>query len=108
MREIVESGELKAAYTTVMTTLDRLHKKGLLDRLGEGRAFRYSPKQTQRQFRGAVLQSAIREILLTADRSHVPLSFLVDAVSEHDRSLLDELQREIERKRRELDEGERS
>lgn len=107
VREIVESGDIKAAYTTIMTTLDRLHKKGLLVRVGEGRAYRYSPRQTQQQFRGAALQSAVRDILLTADRSHVPLSFLVDAVSEHDRALLDDLQREIERKRRELDEKER-
>jgi predicted transcriptional regulator len=29
------------AYTTVMTTLSRLHAKGALDRVAEGRAYRY-------------------------------------------------------------------
>ena len=33
----------KLAYTTVMTTLDRLFKKGLLDRIKSDRAFLYSP-----------------------------------------------------------------
>ena len=31
------------AYTTVMTTLARLHSKGLVDRVKSGRAFAYSP-----------------------------------------------------------------
>jgi predicted transcriptional regulator len=34
------------AYTTVMTTLDRLFKKKLLSREVEGRAFRYTPRFT--------------------------------------------------------------
>ena len=36
------------AYTTVMTTLDRLFKKGLLDRRQVGRAFLYSAALTRR------------------------------------------------------------
>jgi predicted transcriptional regulator len=31
VRELVEDGKIQLAYTTVMTTLDRLFKKGLLD-----------------------------------------------------------------------------
>ena len=34
----------RIAYTTIMTTLDRLYKKGLLKRRKEGRAFLYSPR----------------------------------------------------------------
>src|SRR5205085_12314654 len=34
----------RLAYTTLMTTLDRLHKKGLLERRKDGRAFIYSPR----------------------------------------------------------------
>ncbi|MFZ0286200.1 MAG: BlaI/MecI/CopY family transcriptional regulator, partial [Terriglobales bacterium] len=47
VRELVDHGDLKLAYTTVMTTLDRLYKKQLLDRAAEGRAFRYHPRHTQ-------------------------------------------------------------
>lgn len=103
VREVLDTGEVRGAYTTVMTTLDRLHKKGLLDRVAEGRAYRYLPRQTQNEFNGAAVQRAIRNLLGSGNSTHAPLSFLVDAVSEHDRALLDELQRIIEDKRRELD-----
>jgi len=46
VRELLDGGDLKLAYTTVMTTLDRLYKKQLLNRAAEGRAFRYSPRYT--------------------------------------------------------------
>ena len=35
------------AYTTVMTTLDRLYKKGLLERQRDGRAFRYAARASR-------------------------------------------------------------
>jgi len=36
------------AYTTVMTTLSRLHKKGYLTQQKHGRAFAYSPRVSQK------------------------------------------------------------
>jgi len=105
VREVLEAGDVEGAYTTLMTTLDRLHKKGLLNREAEGRAFRYSPVQTEEQFNGEIVRSAIRHMLGATESSSVQLSFLVEAISEHDSNLLDELEREIERKRRELDGG---
>ena len=101
VRELMETGGVSGAYTTVMTTLDRLYKKGVLDRIPEGRAFRYAPRLNREQFRGTVVRRAIGE-LLGADAKGDPMSFLVEAVSEHDRTLLDELEKAIERKRREL------
>jgi predicted transcriptional regulator len=44
VRDVVEKLDSKLAYTTVMTTLDRLFKKGLLDRHKSERAFLYSPR----------------------------------------------------------------
>ena len=105
VREVLEAGNVEGAYTTLMTTLDRLHKKGLLNREAEGRAFRYSPVQTEDQFNGEIVRSAIHHMLGATESSSLQLSFLVEAISQHDRSLLDELEREIERKRRELDGG---
>ncbi len=104
VRELIEDGSTDGAYTTIMTTLDRLHKKGLLNREPDGRAFRYSPAQSEQEFNGAIVRHAIQNLLNTGDRG-VPLSFLVEAISEHDRKLLDELERQIERKRRELNGG---
>ena len=37
------------AYTTLMTTLDRLFRKGTLSRTKSGRAFYYTPKATRDQ-----------------------------------------------------------
>jgi predicted transcriptional regulator len=105
VREVLETGEVEGAYTTLMTTLDRLHKKRLLTREPEGRAFRYYPSQTEEQFNGEIVRSAIRNMLNAAGNNRVPLSFLVEAIGEHDRRLLDQLEREIERKRREPDGG---
>jgi predicted transcriptional regulator len=106
VRELLRSGNLSIAYTTVMTTLDRLYKKQLLTRVAEGRAFRYSPKVSQEEMHRAAAGDAIRQLLQSSDAATLPLSYLVEAVSEHDVELLDELQRMVEKKRRELRKGE--
>ncbi len=41
--EVAERLADGTAYTTVMTVLSRLHGKGLLERVKEGKAFRYRP-----------------------------------------------------------------
>ncbi|HWK31526.1 MAG TPA: BlaI/MecI/CopY family transcriptional regulator, partial [Terriglobales bacterium] len=43
VRELTDDRAVDGAYTTLMTTLDRLYKKGILAREAEGRAFRYRP-----------------------------------------------------------------
>jgi predicted transcriptional regulator len=102
VRELVEGGKITQAYTTVMTTLDRLYKKRFLDRVAEGRAFRYSPCQTPEELRRGAALEGIRQLLGSSDESSLPLSYLVEALSAHDAQLLDELQLLVERKRREL------
>lgn len=102
VRELVADGKIRQAYTTVMTTLDRLYKKGLLDRAAENRAFRYTPRHTRQELQRVAALDSIRQLLGSGDASSLPLSYLVDAVSTHDAQLLDELQLLVERKRREL------
>jgi len=102
VRELLDDGTVKLAYTTVMTTLDRLYKKQLLSRVAEGRAFRYSPRHTQAELERAAANEAIQQLLGSGSESSLPLSYLVEAVSEHDARLLDELQALLEQKRREL------
>jgi len=106
VRELLEDGQLELAYTTVMTTLDRLFKKDLLNRVAEGRAFRYSPRYSKQELQRQAAGDVIRD-LLRSEPSTVPLSCLVEAVSEHDAQALDELQQLIEQKRRELQTAER-
>jgi predicted transcriptional regulator len=102
VREMLDAGEIKLAYTTVMTTLDRLYKKELLNRVAEGRAFRYSPRYTQEELEKAAVGETIRQLLGSSGAASLPLSYLVEAVSEHDARLLDDLQRLLDQKRREL------
>jgi predicted transcriptional regulator len=102
VRELLDAGDLKLAYTTVMTTLDRLYKKQLLNRTADGRAFRYSPRYTQQELEKAAVGETIRQLLGSEQAASLPLSYLVEAVSEHDARLLDDLQRLLDQKRREL------
>lgn len=106
VRELLRDAHLNIAYTTVMTTLDRLYKKRLLRRETEGRAFRYAPSVTQQEMQRAAAGQAIRQLLESGAASSLPLSYLVEAVSEHDAQLLDELQDLVEQKRRELNKRE--
>lgn len=102
VRELLVYGDIKLAYTTVMTTLDRLYKKKLLDRVAEGRAFRYTPRHTQAELERAAAGETIRQLLGSGEAASLPLSYLVEAVSEHDASLLDQLQHLLDQKRHEL------
>ena len=101
VREMLDAGGINLAYTTVMTTLDRLYKKQLLNRSAEGRAFRYSPRYTQEELEKAAVGETVRQMLGSGEAAALPLSYLVEAVSEHDAALLDDLQRLLDEKRRE-------
>jgi predicted transcriptional regulator len=101
VREMLDAGGINLAYTTVMTTLDRLYKKQLLNRSADGRAFRYSPRYTQEELEKAAVGETVRQLLGSGEAAALPLSYLVEAVSEHDAGLLDDLQRLLDEKRRE-------
>ena len=95
--------ERKLAYTTVMTTLDRLYKKGLLEREMTERAFVYSPKVSREEWDRQRAGEMMAGFLTGPEESrHMLLSCLVDAVGTHDAMLLDELEQKIQRKREEL------
>lgn len=91
------------AYTTVMTTLDRLFKKGLLDRRKSERAFAYSPRLSRREWEEKQAGEVVAEFLAGGKPSgELLISCLVDAAGDHDKALLDELEKSIRKKRREL------
>jgi predicted transcriptional regulator len=81
------------AYTTLMTTLDRLFRKGTLSRVKDGRAFYYEPKSSRDALVSQLAGSALAT-MLPGDSSAVRpiLSMFVDTVSRHDGALLDELE----------------
>jgi BlaI family transcriptional regulator, penicillinase repressor len=90
----------RVAYTTVMTTMDRLFKKGLLTRCKVGLAFVYNAATTREELEGAMAAELVQSLLCREGEPLPILSSLVDAVSERDRALLDELERLIREKRR--------
>lgn len=102
VRELVASSCTDLAYTTVMTTLDRLFKKNLLSREAEGRAFRYSPRFTREELQREAAGEAFRQLLDASSGPALPLSYLVDILTERDAQLLDDLRRVVDAKRREL------
>ena len=88
-----------AAYTTVMTTMDRLHRKGVLDRRRDGRAFLYRPRHSREQLESLVVARAL-EPLLSGGNARPILSCLVEEVSRCDEKLLEELERIVREKRK--------
>jgi predicted transcriptional regulator len=96
------------AYTTLMTTLDRLYKKGVLERNRVGRAFAYVPRFERPEIERRLAARSVEELLGAASgrRALEPLlSCFVDAVSERDRLLLDDLERLLREKRERLVRG---
>lgn len=80
------------AYTTLMTTLDRLYRKGVLRRFRLGRAFGYVPRCSRDELFGQMVSSHVADLLATCGDSTVLLSTLVEAVRDADTELLDELE----------------
>jgi len=99
-REVCDrmTGARERAYTTVMTTLDRLHRKGLLERRKDGIAWRYEARSTKREYERALADQLATKIL--AEHGDTALSAFVDAADKVDRDLLDKLERLIEVRRK--------
>ena len=47
------------AYTTVMTTMDNLHRKGWLARVKEGKAYRYTPTASREEYSARLMREAL-------------------------------------------------
>ena len=89
VREIAERlrGDADRAYTTVMTTLDRLHRKGLLRREKDGLAWRYDAAMSRAEHERLVADALASALLAHGDAG---LAALVDASA--DGALLDRLE----------------
>ena len=91
------------ACTTLMTTLDRLFRKGALTRHKSGRAFYYSPRSSQEALVSELASHAFATLLPGDQASARPiLSMFVDTVSQRDEALLDELEALVRARRQEL------
>ena len=103
VRDIYRAFQERIAYTTLMTTLDRLFKKNLLNRRKDGRAFLYTAAIAREDFDQGIKADVIDGLLgQGADGIEPVLACIVDTVSERDLEFLDELDRLVQEKKREL------
>lgn len=94
------------AYTTIMTTLDRLYRKGLLIRLKRGRAFVYTAACSKQDVQRGIARELVNEI--SADPLHSRnylLSFLIESVDPQEVEVLRKLEAAIREKRRQAEDA---
>ena len=97
VREVMVRLGSSHAYTTVMTILDRLYKKGALARQKDGQAWRYQPIAS----RGKVLGERMANLLDQAGGESEPLLMsFIDRAEEIDPEVLDRLEALIKKHRR--------
>ncbi|HLG17947.1 MAG TPA: BlaI/MecI/CopY family transcriptional regulator [Blastocatellia bacterium] len=84
------------AHTTVLTTLDRMHRKGYLLREKKGKAFVYSARLTRDEFERQLAQEVLGALL--GGLGEPVLSTFIDLVGE-DSGKLEHLEELIRRKR---------
>ena len=64
------------AYTTVMSTMDNLHRKGWLNRERDGKAYRYRPVASREEYSAQLMGEALDD----AGDTEVVLSHFVEAM----------------------------
>jgi len=75
VREVLEElqQDRTLAYTTVMTVLDNLRRKGFVTREKHGRAYRYRPTSSREQHTAAVMEEVLAG---SGDRATTLLRFV--------------------------------
>jgi predicted transcriptional regulator len=76
------------AYTTVMTVMENLHRKGWLDRERDGRAYRYVPVFSREEYSARLMREALTS---SEDRAATLVAFLQQMDSSEAAALHDAL-----------------
>jgi predicted transcriptional regulator len=84
------------AYTTVMTVMDNLHRKGCLTRERDGRAWRYRAALTRQAYAGQLMNEAL---MASSDRAGA-LAHFVENIDAQDADALEEALAEALNQRR--------
>src|SRR4249920_1348595 len=100
VREMVDAlhDDRALAYTTVMTVMENLHRKGWLRRERDGRAWRYEPTGSRSGYTAALMNDALG----TSTDRRTALAHFVLQMSPHDAALL---QRALDQARGEPEAG---
>ncbi len=91
-------GRKRLAHTTVMTTLDRLYKKGLLAREKHGTAYVYWAAMSRDDYRRRIVEETVSALI--EESAEPVLSAFVDAAASIDEENLARLSRLIAKKRK--------
>ena len=75
VREVLDLLPARPAYTTVMTVMDNLHRKGWLERGRDGRAWRYQPVLTRQAYTARLMHEALA---VSDDRAGVLARFVAE------------------------------
>jgi predicted transcriptional regulator len=83
VREVHEAlnEERTLAYTTVMTVLDRLARKGLAAQEREGRAYRYRAEASRAELTAELMRETLDDFS-SHDRSQALVAFVDDATAD--------------------------
>lgn len=92
VRDVLEAleGERDSAYTTVMTVMNILHRKGWLDRERSGRAWQYRPTMTREAYAAQLMREALHD---GADTDAVLARFVTESTPEEAETLRAALRR---------------
>jgi predicted transcriptional regulator len=93
--------ESEIALTTLLTTLDRLFKKGILQREKEGKAYRYRAKISQQELEDRIVNGALNNLISRFPRAVA--TYLAEA--QIDDPQLDKLSERVEELKRRNREG---
>lgn len=86
VREVLDKmpAQRNLAYTTVMTVLSNLHRKGMVDREPSGRAYSYRPTLT----REGAAAASLREVLAASDDPRSVLLHFAETASDEESTVL--------------------
>ena len=89
------AAERTIAYTTVMTTMDNLHRKGWLDRAKEGKAYLYTPTASREEYSARLM----REALAVGGDTEAVLSHFVAEIGDPESEVLRSVVRRLAARR---------
>lgn len=83
VREVCEhvSQRREIAYTTAMTVLDRMAKKGLLEQERSGRAYTYRARSSRAEMTAELMRGTLEE-MAADDRSNALVAFVGEATTD--------------------------
>jgi predicted transcriptional regulator len=91
VRDVVRRMPRKRAYTTVMTTLDRLYQKGVLNRRKVGGRFLYSARLSRQELEKSMASDLVARVLASSTTSReLIVASLLEAIRRQDARLFHE------------------